>query len=181
MASAAHKWELRIGKISSTKAGVFHESLCRFHTPLVACMIHEELESIKQSVLLSPLKKQPKTSTKTTPCLMKSNSHLCYWFLWTHQKRTKKKVVPHVKSSQRDTRLYIDKSNGQSQHFCIINSNLINQEQKEQRTIKTQQQSSIKKKGQNNIIKSLTLEPTRINLITRSPSRTEASWLLCIA
>lgn len=48
--------------------------------------------------------------------------------------------MPHIKSSQKDTWLYIAKSNDQSQHFCMISSNLINQEQKGKRTTKTQQQ-----------------------------------------
>lgn len=56
MTSAAHKWKLRIGKTSSTKAGVFHESLCRFHTPLSLSTRHEELDSNKQPVLLPALK-----------------------------------------------------------------------------------------------------------------------------
>lgn len=52
-------------------------------------------------------------------------------------KITKEKVMPRIKSSERDTQLYIAKSKGQSQHFCIISSNAINQEQKENRTTKT--------------------------------------------
>lgn len=102
--------------------------------------VYEELESIKQPVLLPPSKQTTQNLHKTHSLPHEIQYSSLLLISLNPVKKSKRKVVPHIKCSQRDTQLYIAKSNDQSQHFCIISSNLINQVQKEKRRTKTQQQ-----------------------------------------
>lgn len=143
---------LRTGKTNSTKTGVFHETLHRFHHFRLS--VYDTRRGRKyQPACAAPYFKtnnsKPPQGTLPAPWNPIAIFAIDFRGSLNTLNKNKRKVVPHMKSSQRDTQLYVANSYDQSQHFHIISSNLSILEQKEQPTTNTYYPSKKKTKWYN--------------------------------
>lgn len=108
--------DLRTGKQAAPRLEFFHESLCRFHHSFVVYETWRGGEHLPACAAPSFKTNNPKPSQKTLPAPWNPTAIFAIDFCRSLNtlNNNKRKAVPHIKSSQRDTQLYIANSYGQT-------------------------------------------------------------------